>query len=235
MSDREDFFSRWSRRKREAAESANEPKQSDGEARAKSGDAPMAQNAAADPTGPAFNPATLPSIESITAETDIRGFLAPSVPPALMRAALRRVWTTELKIRDFVGLADYDWDFNAPGSMAGFGALESTDAIRQQMADLIGRDATEDSDRCSRIAEANPVPRRRIPVINLIARRRSLLKQRTHLLISGIDQTSCLLLPRADTDKPSRSDTQVASDGSSPICGHANSYGSNCIHSENCP
>ncbi len=163
MSDREDFFSRWSRRKREAAESANEPKQSDGEARAKSGDAPMAQNAAADPTGPAFNPATLPSIESITAETDIRGFLAPSVPPALMRAALRRVWTTELKIRDFVGLADYDWDFNAPGSMAGFGALESTDAIRQQMADLIGRDATEDSDRCSRIAEANPVSSGSVP------------------------------------------------------------------------
>jgi len=46
-----------------------------------------------------------------------------------MRAALRRVWTTDVKIRDFVGLADYDWDFNAAGSMAGFGPLESTDAF----------------------------------------------------------------------------------------------------------
>jgi hypothetical protein len=163
MSNREDFFSRWSRRKREAVESANQPKQSDAEARAKPGDAPMAQNAAAERTDPAFHLAALPSIESITAETDIRGFLAPSVPAALVRAALRRVWTTDLRIRDFVGLADYDWDFNAPGSMAGFGSLESTDAIRQQMADLIGRDATEDSDRCSRIAEANPVSSGSVP------------------------------------------------------------------------
>lgn len=156
MSNREDFFSRWSRRKRETAESANEPKQSDGEARAKSDDAPMAQSTAADPTGPAFDLGTLPSIESITAETDIRNFLAPSVPPALTRAALRRVWTTDLKIRDFVGLADYDWDFNAPGSMAGFGSLEPTDALRRQVADLIGRGATEGNDRSSKIMEAKP-------------------------------------------------------------------------------
>jgi hypothetical protein len=155
MSNREEFFSRWSRRKREAAESANEPKQSDVEARTKSADAPMAQNAAADRSRPAFDLATLPSIESITAETDIRGFLAPSVSPALMHAALRRVWATDLKIRDFIGLADYDWDFNAPGSMAGFGSLESTDALRRQVADLIGR--AEDSDRCSKISEAKPV------------------------------------------------------------------------------
>jgi hypothetical protein len=158
MSNREDFFSRWSRRKREAVESANQPKQSDAEARAKPGDAPMAQNAAAERTDPAFHLAALPSIESITAETDIRGFLAPSVPAALVRAALRRVWTTDVKIRDFVGLADYDWDFNAAGSMAGFGPLESTDALRRQLADLIGRDAAEDSVRCSKIAEAKPIP-----------------------------------------------------------------------------
>jgi hypothetical protein len=169
MSDREDFFLRWSRRKREAAKSANEPKQSDAEARAKSGDTPVTQIAAADSTVPAFDLAALPSIESITAETDIRNFLAPSVPPALMRAALmraalRRVWTTDLKIRDFVGLADYDWDFNAPGSMAGFGSLGSTDALHRQMADLIGRDAAEDSDRRSKIGEAKPVSSGSVPV-----------------------------------------------------------------------
>ncbi len=162
MSNRENVFLRWSRRKREAAESANEPKQSDGEARAKSGDAPGAQNAAAGRTA-AFDLAMLPSIESITAETDIRSFLAPSVPPALMRAALRRVWTTDLKIRDFVGLADYDWDFNAPGSMAGFGSLESTDALRRQVADLIGRDAAEGDGRCSKATEAMPIPSGSVP------------------------------------------------------------------------
>jgi len=163
MSSHEDFLSRWSRRKRETAASANEPKQSDREARAKSGDAPISQNTAADRTGPAFDLAKLPSIESITAETDIRDFLAPFVPPELTRAALRRVWTIDLNIRDFVGLADYDWDFNAPGSMAGFGSLESTDALRRQVADLIGRGAAEGNDRCSKITEAKPISSESVP------------------------------------------------------------------------
>ena len=44
-------------------------------------------------------------IESITADTDIRAFLAPGVPVQLTRAALRRVWETDPAIRDFVGLA----------------------------------------------------------------------------------------------------------------------------------
>ena len=158
MGSREDFLARWSRRKRETAASANGPKQSEREARAKSGDAPTLQNT--DPTRPAFDPAKLPSIESIAAETDIRDFLAPSVPPELMRAALRRVWTTDLKIRDFVGLADYDWDFNAPDSMAGFGPLEATDGLRRQMADLIGRAAAEGNERCS---DAKPISSGSVP------------------------------------------------------------------------
>jgi len=160
MNSREDFLLRWSRRKRETAASANEPKQSDREARAKSGDAPISPNTAGDRPGPAFDLAKLPSIESITAETDIRTFLAPFVPPELTRAALRRVWTTDLKIRDFVGLADYDWDFNAPGSMAGFGSLEPTDALRRQVADLIGHGAAGGNDRCS---EAKPISSESVP------------------------------------------------------------------------
>jgi Protein of unknown function (DUF3306) len=163
MGSREDFLSRWSRRKRETAASANEPKQSDREARAKSRDAPISQNTAVDRTVPAFDLAKLPSIESITAETDIRDFLAPFVPPELTRAALRRVWTTDLKIRDFVGLADYDWDFNTPGSMAGFGSLEPTDALRRQVVDLIGRGAGEGNDRVSKITEAEPISSGSVP------------------------------------------------------------------------
>jgi hypothetical protein len=163
MSDPEDFLSRWSRRKRETAESANEPKQRGGEAQAKSRDTPISQNTAADRTESEFDPTTLPSIESITAETDIRNFLGPFVPPALTRAALRRVWTTDLKIRDFIGLADYDWDFNAPGSMAGFGPFKSTDALRRQAADLIGRGAAEGNDRCSKIAETKPMSSGSVP------------------------------------------------------------------------
>ena len=154
MGSRDDFLTRWSRRKREAVAGDDQSKPSSREARADNGDVSISPNAAADRTGPSFDPAKLPSIESITAETDICNFLAPFVPPELMRAALRRAWTTDVKIRDFVGLADYDWDFNTPGSMAGFGPLESTDALRRQAADLIGRGAAEGSDRS---AEAKPL------------------------------------------------------------------------------
>jgi hypothetical protein len=44
----------------------------------------------------------LPSIESIRAGSDIRGFLAAGVPVELTRAALRRAWMTDPAIHDFV-------------------------------------------------------------------------------------------------------------------------------------
>ena len=92
-----------------------------------------------------FDAASLPPIESITAETDIRGFLASGVPSELTRAALRRAWACDPKIRNFVGLAEYDWDFNAPDSMAGFGPLQITDEVGKMAAQIVepGRSAPE--------------------------------------------------------------------------------------------
>ena len=57
----------------------------------------------------------------------------------MTRAALRRAWSGRPQIRDFVGLADYDWDFNTPGAIAGFGPLEMTDELRRQVAQMVGR------------------------------------------------------------------------------------------------
>jgi hypothetical protein len=153
MSDPEDFLARWSRRKRGAATEAAQPRDlvrpeqaAAGEAAAMQGEREACENDgdAADPTWRGFDPGSLPAIGSITAETDIRAFLAPGVPPELTSAALRRVWVSDPSIRDFVGLAEYAWDFNAQGSMAGFGPLEATDALRRQMAQLIGRPRIED-------------------------------------------------------------------------------------------
>jgi hypothetical protein len=53
----------------------------------------------------------LPPIESIGAESDIRCFLAPGVPVELTRAALRRAWVVDPRIRDFVGLSENSSDF----------------------------------------------------------------------------------------------------------------------------
>jgi hypothetical protein len=80
----------------------------------------------------------LPPIESITAETDIRAFLAPGVPAELTRAALRRAWVADPAIREFVGIAENQWDFTAPQGTPGFGPLEMTDELRRLAERIVG-------------------------------------------------------------------------------------------------
>jgi Protein of unknown function (DUF3306) len=159
MSEPENFIARWSRRKREAVQDADATKAAvapaptaesarPDEGRRKQTDAAPADGAALEPSEVAFDPTTLPPIETITADSDIRAFLAPGVPAELTRAALRRAWATDPKIRDFVGLSENAWDFNAPGAIAGFGPLEMTDELRAQVAQMVGRSlAGESSDQ----------------------------------------------------------------------------------------
>jgi hypothetical protein len=160
MSNPEGFLTRWSRRKHAAALESEEiisseapspaaleeaaGKERTSETKCLDGDSGILPSTGLDTAAPPFDPLSVPPIESITADTDIRGFLAPGVPPGLTRAALRRAWTADPKIRDFVGLADYDWDFNAPGSMAGFGPLDMTDELRRMAARIVGPAPTED-------------------------------------------------------------------------------------------
>jgi hypothetical protein len=162
MSDQEQFLSRWSRRKRAAAQTPQPPKADAAPA------VPAASSVGIEvPREPArsgtpavpqlpFDPATLPPIESITATTDIRPFLAPGVPPELTRAALRRVWTADPSIRDFVGLADYAWDFNTPGSMPGFGAVEMTAQLRSELMRMVGRSLAGDTEGVAESREVAP-------------------------------------------------------------------------------
>ena len=155
MSEPENFVTRWSRRKREAA---HEPEATTSAPASETGvesvrTAKLVQksdstcvapdDAAGLPELP-FDLASLPPIESITGASDIRAFLAPGVPPELTRAALRRVWTADPAIRDFVGLAENAWDFNAPGAIAGFGSLEMTDELRREVMRMVGRGVTSD-------------------------------------------------------------------------------------------
>jgi hypothetical protein len=142
MSDPENFLSRWSRRKREVLRETESVIQPPEAARDRpvekdrvSGKG-LPRSALASPE-PIFDPASLPPIQSITAETDIRGFLGAGVPSELTRAALRRAWACDPKIRNFVGLAEYDWDFNAADSMAGFGPLQMTDDVRKMVAQIV--------------------------------------------------------------------------------------------------
>jgi len=131
----EDFLKRWSRRKRDAVET-EQAKGAPGDTNDENVIEPV-ETIEQQPEL-AFDIKSLPPIESITAATDIRPFLAPGVPGDIARAALRRAWSTDPRIRDFVGLADYDWDYHTPGSAAGFGPLEMTDELRQMVARIVG-------------------------------------------------------------------------------------------------
>jgi hypothetical protein len=74
-----------------------------------------------------FDLASLPSIESIAADTDIGAFLQSGVPAELTRAALRRAWASDPAIRDFIGIAENQWDFNDPDAIPGFGPLQAAE------------------------------------------------------------------------------------------------------------
>lgn len=131
----EEFLARWSRRKRESqadiapagpaipAETQPAPLSSETKDTAKSGESE-------------FDLSSLPSIDEINAATDITAFLRKGIPQELSRAALRRAWSADPAIRDFVGLAENAWDFNDPTAMPGFGPLDCTS---EQLAALVDR------------------------------------------------------------------------------------------------
>jgi hypothetical protein len=146
MSDHENFVARWSRLKRETAKDETQADAVRSDLTPGDAAAAAAEQKGADasrkegkPPEPVFDPASLPSIESITADSDIRAFLQSGVPADLTKAALRRVWTTDPAIRDFIGIAENQWDFTDPTAMPGFGPLEATDDVRELVAQAMGK------------------------------------------------------------------------------------------------
>jgi hypothetical protein len=162
MSEPENFLARWSRRKRDVAEAERKD-----ETAPQRNDPPMppAQEQQAAEDKP-FDLESLPSIESIGASTDVRAFLRPGVPPELTRAALRRAWSSDPEIRDFVGLVENGWDFNDPGAMPGFGAI-SPGEVARLLTQAVGEPAPEkppaerpqsaSGEQTSAIASSEPV------------------------------------------------------------------------------
>lgn len=125
MNEPKDFLSRWSERK--LAPVADKKSALVEEAPLSDANKnPLAPSAPV----PEFDITTLPSLESIGANSDIRAFLQRGVPASLTRAALRRAWSEDVAIRDFIGLSENAWDFNAPDSIPGFGSLNAEEVKR---------------------------------------------------------------------------------------------------------
>lgn len=147
MSQPENFLSRWSRRKLETGQQRDEAvSDREPEAKQTKADEPLDQENASDQKAegapgsePAFDLTKLPSLESITAETDIRLFLQKGVPAELSRAALRRAWSADPAIRDFIGIAENQYDFATGADLPGFGDLNiGADELRRLVAEVFG-------------------------------------------------------------------------------------------------
>src|SRR5690348_15705288 len=89
LSEDDRFLSRWSQRKRLAAEEARKA--------AEATPAPAEPAAEEEP----FDLSLLPDLESLTPETDISLFMQKGVPDELRNLALRKMWALDPAIRNY--------------------------------------------------------------------------------------------------------------------------------------
>jgi hypothetical protein len=135
----EPFLTRWSRLKRETPEKETAAPDRAAEPAPAEASEPAAPAAAAgEKQASAVDLEALPSIDSLTAESDIAVFLREGVPAELRKAALRRAWTADPAIRDFIGIAENQWDFTDPGAIPGFGPMAPGETTGELVAAALG-------------------------------------------------------------------------------------------------
>ena len=138
MSEPENFLARWSRRKAEQpADRASDANEKADQQKQPGGIAAEAKQEEHEKAGEEVDLSKLPPIESIGPETDIRAFLQKGIPPELTRAALRRVWTSDPAIRNFIGIAENQYDFATGSDIPGFGPLTPADDVARMVSQIM--------------------------------------------------------------------------------------------------
>lgn len=154
---RDGFLTRWSRRKREAQDlpledaldeaAPTEAALGDASARESASASGDSAPSAAEPVLSEEELAALPPVESIEAGTDITGFLRKGVPSALRNAALRRAWSANPAVRDYLDPArEYAYDWNVPGGVPGDGPLPAGFDARALAERIMGKRETAQVD-----------------------------------------------------------------------------------------
>jgi hypothetical protein len=147
MNDSDNFLKRWSRRKREVGgqpgeETKASPVRHDsaeavtppaGEEKSPQSPTSVSPTSATD-----FDTSSLPPIDAIGADTDISVFMEKGVPTKLRHAALRRAWSADPAIRDFMGPTENYWDAAGPEGVPGFGDLDPGLDVKRLVSELFG-------------------------------------------------------------------------------------------------
>jgi hypothetical protein len=133
----EDFLSRWSRRKQQAETDGT----LSGNRGAEQPEEPSADVSAGEalPELTAEEIAALPEPDDVASPEDLLAFLRKGVPEVIRNRALRRMWSIDPSIRDYIGDArDYAWDWNVPGGMPVSGPLDPRTDVRRMIRDIFG-------------------------------------------------------------------------------------------------
>jgi hypothetical protein len=162
MNDPENFINRWSRRKHEAASEDAQPKKasSEGAVASRPDEGTKPKPGELEAPVPEFDISSLPPIESISAETDITMFMRTGVPETLKHAALRRAWSADPAIRDFMGPTENYWDAPGPDGIPGFGDLDPNLDVRRMVSDLFGEMPHQDTPSVSETERVADSPAR---------------------------------------------------------------------------
>ena len=149
------FLARWSQRKQEAKQP--EPAQADSAAETvESSGSPALQG---EDVTPVFDLSSLPTLEELTASTDITAFLRKGVPEHLRNAVLRKSWALDPAIRNYVNPAlEYAYDWNTPGGVPGGGELGAGVDVARLVSQIMGEPAEATSSGASSADEAPHSP-----------------------------------------------------------------------------
>jgi hypothetical protein len=147
------FLARWSQRKQEAKQP--EPAQADSALETvESSGSPALQG---EEVTPEFDLSSLPTLEELTASTDITAFLRKGVPEHLRNAVLRKSWALDPAIRNYVNPAlEYAYDWNTPGGVPGGGELGAGVDVARLVLQIMGEPAAETTSSGASSADEAP-------------------------------------------------------------------------------
>ena len=152
MADDPSFLHRWSRRKREAARTAQPPVEPAAPAPAAAAPAVVAP-----PTPVQAEPPPLPPVESLTLESDFAPFLSAKVDETVKRAAMRKLFSDpHFNVMD--GLDIYIDDYSKPDPMPE-GFLDKLADVYKTLEEKAADAAKTDSPDTTVVAvQATPEP-----------------------------------------------------------------------------
>ncbi len=147
MTDDDNPFARWSRRKRAAAAGAAAPAPEQPVPKP-----PVAKHDDQVPEEEILKKLGLPDPDSLTSGDDFKAFLAREVPEYLRQRALRRLWSSNPVLANVDGLVDYGGDFTDAALVPE--VLQTAYRVGKGFL----RDAVEPTDPAAEDADPQPDP-----------------------------------------------------------------------------